>query len=331
MSDTEQDQVTGKEEEKDDEVSDTTLVVNDPDFDTATNHCRMYEQKYPEADDLVLVQVKNVAEMGAYVSLLEYNGIEGMILLSELSRRRIRSIPKLIRVGRTEVVVVLRVDKEKGYIDLSKRRVSQEDIAKCEAKYNASKTVHSIMRHVSETCRVPLIKLYKSFGWDLYTRSGHAYDAFKLMVQPQNDVLDRYNLDPRVKAALLKNVRRRMTPKPVKIRADLEVTCFDYEGIDAIKVALRAGEAKSTKDMPIKIKLVAPPLFVMLTTALDAEAGIKILKDACTAVSEVIKQKGGDINIKNQPRAVTERDDRALNMLMETLEKQNVEISGDED
>ena len=54
--------------------------------------------------------------MGAYVKLLEYDNIDGMILLSELSRRRIRSIQKLIRVGRNEVVVVLRVDKEKGRI-----------------------------------------------------------------------------------------------------------------------------------------------------------------------------------------------------------------------
>ena len=45
-----------------------------------------------------MLQVKSIAEMGAYVSLLEYNGIEGMILLSELSRRRIRSITKLIKV-----------------------------------------------------------------------------------------------------------------------------------------------------------------------------------------------------------------------------------------
>ena len=103
--------------------------------------------------------------MGAYVSLLEYNGIEGMILLSELSRRRIRSINKLIRVGRTEVVVVLRVDKDKGYIDLSKRRVSPEDIAKCEEKYNKSKAVHSIIRHVSETCKIKQEDLYKQFGW----------------------------------------------------------------------------------------------------------------------------------------------------------------------
>ncbi len=59
---------------------------------------RMYESKYPEVDDCIMVQVKSIAEMGAYVSLLEYNGIEGMILLSELSRRRIRSITKLIKV-----------------------------------------------------------------------------------------------------------------------------------------------------------------------------------------------------------------------------------------
>lgn len=57
---------------------------------------------------------RQIAEMGAYVKLLEYDNIDGMILLSELSRRRIRSIQKLIRVGRNEVVVVLRVDKEKG-------------------------------------------------------------------------------------------------------------------------------------------------------------------------------------------------------------------------
>lgn len=61
-----------------------------------------------------MVNVRSIAEMGAYVHLLEYDNIEGMILLSELSRRRIRSINKLIRVGKTEPVVVIRVDKEKG-------------------------------------------------------------------------------------------------------------------------------------------------------------------------------------------------------------------------
>ena len=42
---------------------------------------------------------------------------QGMILHSELSRRRIRSIKKLIRVNKLEVVSVLRVDKDKGTWD----------------------------------------------------------------------------------------------------------------------------------------------------------------------------------------------------------------------
>jgi translation initiation factor 2 subunit 1 len=68
--------------------------------------------------------------MGAYVKKLEYDNIDGMILLSELSRRRIRSIQKLIRIGRNEVVVVLRVDKEKGIYpsEILKRLWSRADL-----------------------------------------------------------------------------------------------------------------------------------------------------------------------------------------------------------
>lgn len=45
-----------------------------------------------------------------------------------------------------------------------------------------------------------------------------------------------------------------------QIRADIEVTCFEYEGINAIKRSLLKGVEMGTEDIPIKIKLVAPPL-----------------------------------------------------------------------
>ncbi len=77
--------------------------------------------------------------MGAYVKLLEYDNIDGMILLSELSRRRIRSIQKLIRVGRNEVVVVLRVDKEKGKVGRS--QYFEASLTYCENRvYRSFKT-----------------------------------------------------------------------------------------------------------------------------------------------------------------------------------------------
>lgn len=147
-----------------------------------------------------------------------------MILLSELSRRRIRSINKLIRVGRNECVVVIRVDKDKGkvsrqifimitiyssllwnifsqkvtrltrsnrcagYIDLSKRRVSAEDIVKCEEKFAKARAVNSILRHVAERLDyspAQLEELYKKTAWHFDEKlkkvtAGH--DVFKAAV-----------------------------------------------------------------------------------------------------------------------------------------------------
>ena len=41
--------------------------------------CRFFKNRLPETDDLVMVNVVNIEEMGVYVHLLEYNNIEGSI------------------------------------------------------------------------------------------------------------------------------------------------------------------------------------------------------------------------------------------------------------
>ncbi|KAK7518282.1 eukaryotic translation initiation factor-like protein 2 subunit alpha [Phyllosticta citriasiana] len=294
-------------------------------------NCRFYEEKYPEVESFVMVNVKQIAEMGAYVKLLEYDNIDGMILLSELSRRRIRSIQKLIRVGRNEVVVVLRVDKEKGYIDLSKRRVSPEDVIKCEERYNKSKMVHSIMRHVAEKTLTPIEELYKHVGWPLNKKYGHSIDAFKLSIT-NPDVWNEVTFpNEAVKTELQSYIGKRLTPQPTKVRADIEVTCFGYEGIDAIKNALRKAEAKNTEDTQVKVRLVSPPLYVLTSQCLDKSAGISILESAIEEVTTTIRKEGGDCKVKMAPKAVTESDDAELQALMEKRERENQQVSGDED
>ncbi|KAJ1671144.1 eukaryotic translation initiation factor 2 subunit alpha, partial [Spiromyces aspiralis] len=129
---------------------------------------RFYRNKFPKPDDLVMVKVTQIAEIGAYVVLEEYGDISGMILSSELSRRRIRSIQKLVRVGKRDVAMVMRVDEEKGYIDLSKRRVLEEDKQKCLERFERSRTVHSILRNVSANLEIDIEQLYEQFGWPLY-------------------------------------------------------------------------------------------------------------------------------------------------------------------
>ncbi|KAH6790424.1 Eukaryotic translation initiation factor 2 subunit 1 [Perilla frutescens var. frutescens] len=311
--------------------------------------CRMYEAKYPEVDMAVMIQVKSMADSGAYVALLEYNNIEGMILFSELSRRRIRSISSLIKVGRIEPVMVLRVDKEKGYIDLSKRRVSEEDIQGCEERFNKSKLVHSIMRHVAETMNTDLEDLYIHVGWPLYRKYGHAFEAFKLIVNDPDTLLDSLTrevkevgpngeevtklvsaISEEVKDALVKNIRRRMTPQPLKIRADIEMKCFQFDGVLHIKEAMRKAEAAGNDDCPVKMKLVAAPAYVLNTQTLDKEQGIAILNKAIEACTEEIERHKGKLTVKEAARAVSEREDKLLAEHMAKLGRENEEISGDE-
>lgn len=69
-----------------------------------------------------------------------------------------------------------------GYIDLSKRRVSPEDVMKCEERYNKSKAVHTIMAHIAGKLGRPIESLYEAIAWPLDRKYGHAYDAFKVAV-----------------------------------------------------------------------------------------------------------------------------------------------------
>lgn len=333
---------------------------------------RYYEAKYPEVDELVMVQVRQIAEMGAYVKLLEYDNIEGMILLSELSRRRIRSIQKLIRVGRNEVVVVLRVDKEKGYIDLSKRRVSPEDITKCEERFMKARTVSSIMRHVAS--RMPTLdpeaegagasaaaaeakkgqdkegadgsvvpptgpseeerleKLYEQIAWPLGKKYGNMYDAFKLSLTEPDAVFSTLQpVPPATYNLLTATIARRLTPQPIKLRADIELTCYTPSGIEAIKKALRAGEKSSTEAVPIKAKLVAPPLYVLSTNATDKYAAVERLERAIESIQGTIEKQGGNLIVKMKPKAVSETDEHDLAQLMAKAGRENAEVSGDEE
>ncbi|RWS26631.1 Eukaryotic translation initiation factor 2 subunit 1-like protein [Leptotrombidium deliense] len=299
--------------------------------------CRYYSQKFPELDDVVVCSVRSIAEMGAYVDLLEYNNIEGMILLSELSRRRIRSINKLIKIGRSECVVVIRVDKEKGYIDLSKRRVSPDDITRCEEKFAKAKAVNSILRHVAEMLNyktdAELEELYRKTAWhfdDKAKKQTIAYDVFKAAVNDPS-LLDECDLDPLTKETLLTHIKRKLMPQTVKVRADIEVGCCTYEGIDAVKNALRAGIACSVDDMQIKINLIAPPVYVVTTQTMDREKGLELLNTALEKIEESIKKAGGIFTVQQAPKVVTDIDEAELAKRLDKLERENAEVAADDD
>eukprot|EP00920_Eleutheroschizon_duboscqi_P014226 GHVT01033131.1.p1 GENE.GHVT01033131.1~~GHVT01033131.1.p1 ORF type:complete len:328 (+),score=33.56 GHVT01033131.1:154-1137(+) len=292
--------------------------------------CRFYEKEFPDVEELVMVKVNRIADLGAYVSLLEYNNMEGMILMSELSKRRFRSVNKLIRVGRHEVVLVIRVDPAKGYIDLSKKRVSPEDIIKCEERYSKAKKVHQCVRHVAQKNGIKVHELNAKVIWPLYRKYGHALDALKLAATNPADVFDGLEVDQKVKGSLIDDIKIRLTPVALKIRGRIDVWCFGRDGIDAVREALEKGreigfakmqegtDAARDKEVEFQIKLIAPPQYVAVTSCLAKERGVQAVEAAIQAIRDSIRSfKGGDFKQQGEIAVMGGEEEKRLEELFE--------------
>jgi translation initiation factor 2 subunit 1 len=132
-----------------------------------------------------------------------------------------------------------------------------------------------------------------------------------------------------------------MTPQPLKIRADMELTCFSSDGIECIKDAMRAAESCSTTECKVKVSLIASPLYVVTTQTLDKESGMATIEAAiheATVRQHICKRqffmilfqvrintRKGKLVLKEPPRVVSERDDRLLAESMNEINKDSSE------
>jgi translation initiation factor 2 subunit 1 len=286
--------------------------------------CRFYEDKYPSADDLVVVEIKDVVDNGAYVRLLEYNNIEGMITPNEYSTVKWKSLHKLFKVGTEEIVMVLRVDTEKGYIDLSKKRVLPEQINEARERYRKAKLVHNILWNVADKTGIDLEKLYEEIGWPLYKKFNHAYDAFRMSLEEPEKVFGDIKMTEDVKKKLFDVIKLKLAPQAMEIRADFELTCFTAEGIDGIKEALREGLKKATPQVNLQLKVKSAPIYMAFATTREKNEGVRVVTEALEAIEAKIKEKKGTYILKEAPRVIGDKGEKDIQEMIKALEQRPV-------
>jgi translation initiation factor 2 subunit 1 len=267
---------------------------------------RYYENEMPRIGDVVMVKVESMTDTSCYVRLLEYNNIEGMIPYTELSRRRIRSISQLAKVGRLQVAVVIRLDTEKKYIDLSKKQVTAEERRQCEERYRKSKTVASIMCHAALETKLPVLQIMQTVAWPLYRTHGSAYDALKQAVGQPEQILGPLNMEPKVFERVVQTVQHKLKAEVLKIQADVNVTCFTSEGVDAIRDVLVLGQSVGQQEgsLLVSVQVLAPPTYVMHTMTDDKEAGIMKLMECIEAMKQEMEKRGGNVEVPAPPRVI---------------------------
>src|SRR4030043_700631 len=122
-----------------------------------------HKPEWPEFGDLVIASIESVMDYGAYANLDEYHR-RGFLHISEISSARIRNVRDFVRESQKMVLKVLRVDVEKGHIDLSLRRVTKRERIEKIKSWKKERKGDALLRGVAEKLGLSVDEVYEQAG-----------------------------------------------------------------------------------------------------------------------------------------------------------------------
>jgi translation initiation factor 2 alpha subunit (eIF-2alpha) len=75
----------------------------------------------------------------------------------------------------------------------------------------------------------------------LVGEDGHPYDVLQASLMTPG-LLTKYNVPAEYHDTLTSIVKHRLSSNPIKVEAEINLTCFGVDGVDALKAALRIGQ-----------------------------------------------------------------------------------------
>lgn len=250
------------------------------------------KSEWPEVGDLVVATVQEVTDFGAYVKLDEYDK-KGLLHISEISSSWIRNIRDFIREGQKVVLKVLRVDAEKGHIDLSLRRVTKRERIEKILSWKRERKAETLLKTVAEKTGLSFNEVYEKAG-ALIEKEYGLYEGFEKVVKEGKAILTKIGVSEELAAVIAEIAEDRMRVPTVKVKGVVELRCMKPEGVKIIKEAfLNAKKAEKSREAKFRFYVIATPKYaieVMADNYKHAEAILQKVGE--NVVSNVIKAGG---------------------------------------
>jgi len=141
--------------------------------------------EWPDEGELVVCTVTNVKNFGAFVTLDEYENKEGFIHIAEVSSGWIKYIRDYVREGQKVVCKVLKVDPEKGHIDLSLKAVNEHQRREKIQEWKNEQKAENLLGIVATRLGKTVEECWEEFGYALLDSFGSLYRAFEESVMDE--------------------------------------------------------------------------------------------------------------------------------------------------
>ncbi|MFH1222371.1 MAG: S1 RNA-binding domain-containing protein [Candidatus Micrarchaeota archaeon] len=247
----------------------------------------------PEENELVLATIKKIMPYGAVCSLTEYGEAEAFLHISEVAPRWIKNIHEFISEGQRVVAKVHRLDKEKRQIDISLKRVNDEEKRRKLEQVNFEKRADRLIEVALTAAKLkkPTVQEVKDTILEEY---GDVYTLLKEVSEKGEESLEKFKF-PKIFITKLVEVAKKNIKKPVvTIGGTVKLTCHGGHGVALIREAF----ADPSKSMKV-LYLGAPRYKIMLTSS-DYKTGEKKLADWVGKIEEFAKKNSCTFEFKRE-------------------------------
>ncbi len=252
------------------------------------------KSEWPEVGELVIGTVNRIVPYGAYVTLDEYDDIEGLLHISEVASTWIRNIRNHVREGQKAVLKSLRVDAQKRHVDLSLRQVSGRERKAKMLRWKREKRAKGLLKMIADRHDVTFEEIYEKVGSKMEDHFGGLYDGFVESAEKGEKVLidagiqDKYAKDITVEAKLKIKVPR------VEVKGILELSNTKPNGAEILRKAFKAAKkTKKPRNVTVDFYVVGPPRYRVEVTARNYKDAERVLEKAVETTIQALESNAG--------------------------------------
>lgn len=261
----------------------------------------MAERKpeYPEVGDLVIATIESVTTYGAYAKLDEYNK-QGLLHVSEISSSWIRNIRDYVRESQKAVLKVLRVDPEKGHIDLSLRRVTKRAKIEKIRSWKQDRKAEALLREIQEKLAISSEELYTRAVAPIEEKY-NLYEALEKTAKEGPEFLAEIGVQENLTKVFAEVAADRIHVKMVKVKGILEIRCMKPNGVKIIKNSfLKAKKSAKSKDADIRFYVIAAPKYSVEISADNYKRAEEVIQKVGQSVVSNIVEAGGQGSFRRE-------------------------------
>ena len=252
-------------------------------------------QEMPEQGEIIIATITKVMDHGAYVTLDEYDGIQGFLHISEIAPGWIRSVNRFVRDGEKKVLLVKKINTQRGDIDLSLKQVSKDQKKqklKEVKKFEKGKTLLQNVQEKTKLSDEEIEKLEDS----IYAKFDSVYDAFVSIGRNGIDSAKELNLAKKT-ATVIEDICSKIKLPSVEIRGIMEITNNQSDGVEIIKKTLLD---VIKKDSTADITYLGAPKYRLSIVSEDFKTAERLLKPIIEEVETNIQKKKGSFKFTRE-------------------------------